>query len=35
MKVAIAAPSVQAGLDVLCPAFAGGRIASAGAGTPA
>ena len=35
MKVAIAAPSVQAGFDVLCPAVAGDRIASAGAGAPA
>lgn len=31
----IAAPSVQAGFAALCPAFAGGRIASADAGAPA
>ncbi|BAX63618.1 hypothetical protein BSFP_064910 [Burkholderia stabilis] len=35
MTIATAAPSVQAGFDVLSPAFAGGRIASAGEGAPA
>lgn len=32
MKIAIATPSVPAGFDVLCSAFASGRIVSAGEG---